>query len=88
MERRPLKPLPYNPKKGKIYEMYQKQMGTLALRVKLNQLMQLYSCQANVKYKRNMSIIPRKVWIEWIKIFGFPENYEPQEEWLDEEGLK
>jgi hypothetical protein len=87
MERKPLKTLPYSPKKGKIYEMYQNQMGTLALRVKLNQLMQLYSEQANVEHKIKMSIIPRKVWIEWLKIFGFPENYEPQEEWLDEKGL-
>jgi hypothetical protein len=87
MEKKPLKTLPFSPKKGKIYEMYQNQLGTRSLRNKLNQLIELGCEQSGTPYQKNMSIIPRKVWIEWIKIFGFPENYEPQESWLDETGL-
>lgn len=88
MERKPLKQLPYSPKKGKIYEMYQKQIGSQALRDKLNELIIADCLQSKRQYSKWMSIVSRRVWIEWLKIFGFPENYQPQEEWLEEEGLK
>lgn len=82
-----VKPLPYTPKKGKIYEMYQKQLGSTTLREKLNELMELGCNQAGVPFKKGMSFVSRKVWVEWLKIFGFPENYEQKEEWLNEESL-
>jgi hypothetical protein len=87
MEKKPLKTLPFSPKKGKIHEMYQKQIGARDLREKLNQLLKLGCQQSGIPYTKNGSIVSRKVWIEWLKIFGFPENYQPQEAWLDEEGL-
>ena len=87
MENKLLKPLPFSPKKGKIHEMYEKQIGEKALREKLNNLIALGCEQSGVPFKKNGSIITRKVWIEWLKIFGFPEHYQPQENWLEEEGL-
>ena len=38
MEKKLLKTLPFSPKKGKIQEMYEKQIGEKALREKLNDL--------------------------------------------------
>ena len=88
MEKKLLKTLPFSPKKGMIQEMYENQIGKKAFREKLNNLIALGCEQSGVPFKKKSSIITRKVWIEWIKIVGFPAHYEPQENWLDEEGLQ
>ena len=84
---RKLKPLPELPKKGKIYEMYGNQIDKDNIRKKLNELIELGCHQMGLEYKTGMIIISRKVWIEWIKCFGFPIGYEKREEWLDEPSL-
>ena len=75
---RRLKELPKAPKKGKIYEMYGKQYSVETMKINLNAIID------DFKKLTNMHVgsrdVPQPVWIEWIKNFGFPENYEPDYE--------
>lgn len=77
-----LKPLPFAPKKGKIYEMYGKQFSIAMMKENLDALLDDYvKITSKIISSR---AIPRDVWIEFLKAFKAPENYEPKEEWLNE----
>ena len=80
-----LKQLPAEPKKGKIFEMYGKQYSTKVIRQNLNAIIDDFKnrTKGNVSYRQ----VPRPVWIEWLKIYGFPVNYEPMESWLSEKTI-
>ncbi len=80
--KKPLKDLPFAPKKGKIYEMYGKQFSTQIIRENLNGLIEDYKNIVNKTLSDRG--VPRPVWIEWLRNFGFPENYNQVNEWLDE----
>ena len=82
-----LKTLPYTPKKGKIYEMYAKQLSIATMKEKLNELRQIDCNKTGIKYVEGGRHTTRKVWVEWVKIFGFPENYEQDPNILNENSL-
>ena len=84
-----LKVLPAEPKKGKIFEMYGKQYSAETIRVNLNGIIEDFKKLSKEKSPTREIVItsrevPRPVWIEWIKTFGFPVNYEQREDWLNE----
>ena len=72
---RKLKELPKLPKKGKIYEMYGKQFSNNTMKINLNTLIEDFKNRTQMHVSKRE--VPKPVWIEWIKSFGFPENYEP-----------
>lgn len=85
--KRNLKPLPILPKKGKIFEMYNSQIASDQIRKKLNQLIEMYCKKTGLIYKTGYSNIALPVWVEWVKIFGFPAGYETNEDLLNQPGL-
>lgn len=89
MERK-LNDLPQQPKKGKIYEMYGRQYSVETMKNNLKILIDHYiEITKKViegeekRIKVGVRDVPRPVWIEWLKTFGFPANYEPQPELLE-----
>ena len=80
-QNKPLKPLPQDLRKGELYTMYNK-MGTETIRKAINGLIEDFKKQTSLPV--GSKYIPRSVWIEWIRVFGFPKNYEPKPEWLEE----
>jgi hypothetical protein len=78
----PLKELPPQPKKGKIYEMYGRQFSTSTIRGNLNTLIDDFKKQTNMIV--NSRDVPRPVWLEFLNTFGFPFGYEQKPEWLEE----
>lgn len=74
--------LPSQPKKGKIFEMYGRQLSSRTIRKNLNTLIEDFSNKTNMYV--GPRDVPRPVWIEFLNIFGFPFGYEQRPEWLDE----
>lgn len=78
----PLKELPPQPKKGKIYEMYGRQFSSETIRENLKTIIDDFKEKTGMKV--NSRDVPKAVWIEFISIFGFPPGYEQKPEWLEE----
>ena len=76
-----LKELPTVPKKGKIYEMYGKQYSIETMKKNLKIIIENYKELS--KMHVGARDVPQPVWIEWLKVFGFPHNYKPQPELLE-----
>lgn len=81
----PLKDLPAQPKKGKIYEMYGRQYSIPTMKTNLNALIEEF--KKATKMQVNSRDVPRPVWIEWLSTFGFPVGYKQHPEWLEEKTI-
>jgi hypothetical protein len=77
-----LRELPKLPKKGKIYEMYGKQFSVNTMKINLNTIIEDFKTRTNMHVSKRE--VPKPVWIEWIKSFGFPENYQPDYELVEQ----
>lgn len=64
-----LKPLPYSVTKAQLVEMYLNQLSEKTIRSNINIILQ--SQKLNKKLKR----IPHSSFMEFVEIFGLPQNY-------------
>lgn len=69
--------LPSHPKRGKIYELYGSQFSLKIIKTNLNSLIEDYKAITNMQVGRND--VPFAVWVEWLKLFGVPKNYQTDE---------
>ena len=77
-----LRDLPSQPKKGKIYEMYGRQLSVNSMKTNIDALIEDFKKLTGAKL--NSREVPRAVWLEWLKTYGFPFGYEQKLEWLQE----
>lgn len=76
------KQLPYNVTRGKIFDTYS-HLNPAVVRKSLDVITQEYCKTTKIPFVRFKNI-PRPVWVEFIKVQGFPAGYKHEVEWLEE----